>query len=121
MAWHPTDNNPDRRWTLVVDSCAQQHVVKVKKTYWILADSDTEDVWTGASTPSHSGDDAEGDGRNSTVMATAATLNGAMPEQLEGQRQNLNHHNHAAAGWQSPGSTAEIWRVLVLVPATVTK
>ncbi|KAF8461803.1 hypothetical protein JB92DRAFT_3150434 [Gautieria morchelliformis] len=74
---------------------------RAKKTKSIRADRDSEDVWADVSTPSPSGDDAEGHDRKSTVMAVAATLNDAMPEQLEGQRQSIDRDELAAAGWRA--------------------
>ncbi|KAF8494510.1 hypothetical protein JB92DRAFT_2996440 [Gautieria morchelliformis] len=70
---HATDNNPcqdgDWWWTVVPSSRSCKFDYKsrpkfktAKKTRSIRAHSDSEDVWAGASTPSPSGDDAEGDG-----------------------------------------------------------
>ncbi|KAF8531157.1 hypothetical protein JB92DRAFT_2853786 [Gautieria morchelliformis] len=74
MPRHATDNNPcqdgDWWWTVVPSSRSCKFDYKsrpkfktAKKTRSIRAHSDSEDVWAGASTPSPSGDDAEGDGR----------------------------------------------------------
>ncbi|KAF8467076.1 hypothetical protein JB92DRAFT_3292972 [Gautieria morchelliformis] len=133
MPRHPKDNNPCQAcvprvdghwwWTVVprsrsckFDYKSRPKFRRAKITKLIWPDSDSEDVWADASMPSPSGDNAEGHDRKSTVMAVATMLNGAMPEQLEGQRQSIDHVELAAAGWQSPELTPEIGRGLVPAP-----